>query len=251
MTDKYNRFAELGFNDFKKMAQDSSLSQYEKIGFPDSYRENKEENIFNDILHKIPALSQKNKVILDVGPGCSGLAKMIINQCRRQGHTLILIDSDEMLSHIPDEEFIIKIGAFYPKCQDLFDHYHGQIDGLIVYSVFHYLFVEANVWEFLDRSMQLLNNGGSFLIGDIPNISKRKRFFSSSTGIEFHRKFTGKIDDKPDVIFNQVEAAGVDDSVMFALLTRARLAGYDAYLLPQDDELPMANRREDILIVRP
>jgi hypothetical protein len=39
--------------------------------------------------------------------------------------------------------------------------------------------------------------------------------------------------------------------VVFALLQRARLAGFDAYVLPQDPALPMANRREDVLIIRP
>ena len=43
----------------------------------------------------------------------------------------------------------------------------------------------------------------------------------------------------------------IDDAVVFALLQRSRLAGFDAYVVPQDSALPMANRREDILIIRP
>jgi hypothetical protein len=38
---------------------------------------------------------------------------------------------------------------------------------------------------------------------------------------------------------------------MIALLLRARAAGADAYIVPQDPALPMANRREDILIRKP
>src|SRR5256885_8167314 len=30
------------------------------------------------------------------------------------------------------------------------------------------------------------------LIGDIPNVSQRKRFFSSPAGIKFHQEFTGR-----------------------------------------------------------
>ena len=34
-------------------------------------------------------------------------------------------------------------------------------------------------------------------------------------------------------------------------LQRARSAGFNSYVLPQADDLPMENRREDILIIRP
>jgi hypothetical protein len=55
----------------------------------------------------------------------------------------------------------------------------------------------------------------------------------------------------PEVHYNQVEPRQIDDSVMLSLLMRARAQGCDAYLLPQRDDLPMANRREDILIRKP
>lgn len=88
------------------------------------------------------------------------------------------------------------------------------------------------------------------LIGDVPNISKRKRFFSSANGVRFHRDFMNT-SESPNVQFNQIESDQIDDAVVFAILQRARLQGFDAYVLPQDPALPMANRREDILIVRP
>jgi len=102
----------------------------------------------------------------------------------------------------------------------------------------------------LDASLALLAPGGQFLIGDIPNISKRKRFFSSETGRRFHQSFMNTTD-IPEVIFNQIEHDQIDDAVVMALLQRARAQGFDAYVLPQPSTLPMANRREDILIVRP
>jgi hypothetical protein len=88
------------------------------------------------------------------------------------------------------------------------------------------------------------------LIGDIPNVSKRKRFFSSETGVRFHKEFMRTADD-PTVSFNQIEHDQIDDSIVFSILGRARAAGFDAYVLPQGRALPMANRREDILIQRP
>lgn len=88
------------------------------------------------------------------------------------------------------------------------------------------------------------------LIGDIPNISKRRRFFSSPEGVKFHQHFMNT-QSAPEVHFNSLERHKIDDSVILALLQRARNQGFDAYVLPQAPELPMANRREDLLIRRP
>lgn len=252
MSDKndYQRFARLGYDDFRRMAGDPTLSRYEKIGFPDSYREGKEEGIFADIRHKLPALDQQERTILDIGPGCSDLPHLLIAHCKRRGHRLLLVDSEEMLAQLPGNERIEKWPGYFPDCPGLADACRGRVDALIVYSVFHYIFTESNVWRFLDSALSLLAPGGSMLIGDIPNVSKRKRFFASETGRRFHRAFTGK-DEDPEVRFNIPEPDQIDDSVVMAVLQRARQTGYDAYVVPQPDALPMANRREDILITRP
>ncbi|MGA8895738.1 MAG: hypothetical protein WB539_10560, partial [Planktothrix agardhii] len=87
--DYYQRFAELKFEDFRKMATDNSLSIYEKIGFPNTYREGKENLIFTDIVNKLDLLQSREKTVLDIGPGCSELPLMLIELCRRNGHKLI------------------------------------------------------------------------------------------------------------------------------------------------------------------
>ncbi|MEM4297261.1 MAG: SAM-dependent methyltransferase, partial [Nitrososphaerota archaeon] len=124
------------------------------------------------------------------------------------------------------------------------------INAILVYSVLHHVFTEGDVFRFLDRSLSLLADGGEMLIGDIPNISKRKRFFSSQAGIRYHQAFTGT-SEVPEVRFNTLEPGLIDDAVILSIILRCRLSGFDAYLLPQPDELPMSNRREDILIRRP
>lgn len=252
MTNKedYRRFADLGYEDFRRMAGDPKLSRYEKIGFPDSYRAGKEAAIFDDIRAKLPALNLSRRVVLDVGPGCSDLPGMLIEHCRLQEHELLLVDSAEMLGHLPDEPFIRKWDAYFPDCPGLFAEFAGRVDVLLTYSVFHYIFTESNIWQFLDLALTLLAPGGQMLIGDIPNVSKRKRFFASASGRAFHRAFTGQ-DEDPDVRFNIPEPDQIDDAVVAAVLQRTRTAGFDAYILPQSSALPMANRREDILITRP
>jgi SAM-dependent methyltransferase len=247
----YTRFRHLTFEGFQKLAADQTLTQYEKIGFPNSYREGKEEAIFADILSKLTSLSSQGKTVVDIGPGCSGLPGSLLAQCRAHQHHVFLIDSAEMLALIPDDACAAKLAARFPEgCMDFISGNRGKIDTILTYSVFHYIYAEGSVFEFLDRCLELLAPGGELLIGDIPNISKRKRFFSAPAGVKFHQNFTNS-NEVPSVQFNRIEAGEIDDSVIFSVLLRARAAGFDAYLVPQAPELPMANRREDILIRRP
>ena len=246
-----DKFQNLDFAGFKKLAKDNNLSLHEKIGFPDSYRAEKESVIFNDIKAKLSNLNKHQQTVVDIGAGCGKLAFLIIEHCLKNKNNLILIDSAEMLAQLPDEKGLIKVPAYYPdECVSLFEEYAGKVDAVLTYSVLHYVFDEGNLFKFLDSTLKLLSIGGECLIGDVPNISKRKRFFSSSTGVQFHQKFMNT-DETPKIEFNKIEAGQMDDAVLMSLMLRARQAGFDAYLLPQSDELPMANRREDILIKRP
>lgn len=250
MTD-YSRFQHLRFADFRRLAQDPSLSEYEKIGFPDSYRAGLGNAIFADIRRKLPHLERSGQVVLDIGPGCSDPARLMIDLCRQQGHTLILIDAPEMLDLLPDAPFITKIPAYYPdECPQFCQDYAGRIDVINCYSVLQIIFDEGNVYRFFDRSLSLMASGAQFLIGDIPNISMRKRFLSSERGLEFQRVFM-TTDEPPVVRFNTLESDQIDDAVLSSLVMRARLAGFNGYWLPQAGDLPLSNRREDLLICKP
>jgi hypothetical protein len=243
-------FSRLNYEEFRRLAADPSLSPYERIGFPDSYRKGYEEAIFRDICAKLPALDGPACSVLDVGPGVSELPRLLIGLCARQGHTLALVDSQEMLSQLPDSPSIEKTVALFPHCPALLEAKRGKIDVLLSYSVLHYVFVDTPLFGFLDSCLGLLAPGGHCLLGDVPNVSMRKRFFASEAGIRFHQQHM-KTQDKPEVLFNRLEEEKIDDAVVAALMARARAAGFHAYVLPQAPTLPMANRREDLLFVRP
>ena len=115
----------------------------------------------------------------------------------------------------------------------------------------HSVTVEDSVFNFIDRAVELLAPNGSLLLGDLPNRTKRKRFFLSPAGIKTHREYTGDPNAIPKVDLFEIEYGKLDDAIIFAILQRYRAAGMETYLLPQADNLPMANRREDILIVKP
>lgn len=244
-------FSKLNFDDFRELAKDSSLSRHEKVGFPDDYRDGKEEAIFLDVRTKLPNLSLSRKTVLEIGPGCSKLPLMLSDMCSKNSSNLIFVDSGEMLAHLPNEPHISKFeGAFPDAISNEFEKFTGTIDVIIAYSVIQYVFTGGNLWDFIDRCLLLLSDGGEILFGDIPNISMRKRFFSSEAGSISHRNFTGSTE-RPEVIFNNLEIGQMDDSVVLAILARARSQGFHAWAVPQSHSLPMANRREDILIRKP
>ncbi len=249
--DNYGRFMNLTYEDFKQLAVKRGIDKYEKIGFPSSYREGYERYIFDDIRSKLTALRKKNKMIIDIGCGCSDLPLLLIENCIRNQSRLLLIDSKEMLDLLPDASTVEKYSGRFPDCMnDDFKEFKGEVDAIIVYSVIQHVFIEASIFDFLDNACSLLKEGGEILVGDIPNISKRKRFFSSEEGIKFHKKFSGK-DELPDIGFNNIEFGKLDDGAVLGIMLRYRSFGYDTYLLPQNNKLPMANRREDVLIRKP
>jgi 2-polyprenyl-3-methyl-5-hydroxy-6-metoxy-1,4-benzoquinol methylase len=245
-------FAELTYEGFRELAGRADLSRYQRIGFPDSLRAGREAAIFDDIRAKLPALEAGRGLrVLDIGPGCSDLPGQIIETCRARGHEITLVDSPEMLAALPDAPFIRKVEGPFPQCAPALEGLRGQVDLIICYSVLHYVFAAGPLFGFLDAAMALLRpGGGAMLIGDVPNASMRRRFLASAAGATFHRQYTGR-DEDPVPGFNQPAEGEMDDAVLFSLVARARAAGVDAWILPQPPGLPMANRREDLLLRRP
>lgn len=245
----YQRFRNLTFEDFKKLALDKKLSPAEKIGFPEEYREGYETKILKSIVSAIPELEEGNKTVLDLGCGCGRLAFKIIRLAKKRKHRLLLVGSEEVLSQLPNKSYLKKFPGKFPHCPELVKRYTSKIDIIIVYSVLHHVFLDSNIFDFLDKAVELLSDGGKLFLGDIPNISKRKRFFSSPPGIKFHQNFVGK-KEIPKVEFLKLEPNFIDDSVVFSILQRDRNFGYETYLLPQPKNLYFSGRREDILIVK-
>ncbi|MEI8396599.1 MAG: methyltransferase domain-containing protein [Rhodospirillaceae bacterium] len=240
----------IGFEDFRRFASDPALSKHEKVGFPDSYRQGYEDAIFADIRSKLTNLGVAGGRAMDIGAGCSDLPRQLMEFCAQAGQDIVLVDSAEMLSLLADAPNLSKIAGAFPDIEGFADRYRSSVDAILCYSVIQYVFLESSVFRFVDEALSLLVPGGQMLIGDVPNVSKRKRFFASDTGKRFHKEFM-KTDRDPEVRFNQIELNYMDDSVVLALVQRARAQGFEAYILPQGPGLPMANRREDILITRP
>ena len=245
-------FEDISYESFRRRALDPSLSQNEKMGFPDVYRHGKETLIFADITSKLSRLGQHGQIVIDLGTGCGPLALLIMEHCERQGHLLLQVDSPEMLALLPPASPTTTriAGRFPDECDGLIADLHGRAHCVLAYGVLSCVFADGNVFEFVDRSLELLAPGGQLLLADLPNRSKRKRFFASDAGIRFHQEFMGT-SARPDVSFNVLEPGALDDAIVLAIVARCRAAGFDAYIVPQGDGLPMSNRREDIFVTRP
>jgi hypothetical protein len=247
----FERFRDLRYRDYKIMAKDESLSKYQMIGFPDSYREGKEEYIFADIISKLGVdTDEKGLTFLDIGPGCTDLPHMLINFCNKHQNRLLVVDSEEMLNKLPNKDSLLKFPGYFPDDSSvLIDKFQNSIDYIICYSVLHVVFYQTCVYKFIDSAVSMLKPGGKLLIGDIPNLSKRRRFFSTDSGISFHQEFS-KSNTLPVVNHYELEPSKIDDSIIFAILQRYRGFGFETYLLPQNRNLPMYNRREDVVICK-
>lgn len=241
-------FKDLDYNGFKELAKNSNLSKYEKIGFPDAYRAGYEELIFIDICSKLTNLGKNNIEFLEVGPGCSELPGMLMELCKKKESKVTFMDSKEMLDLLGDG--FEKVQGRFPEDAENLLRENRKFDAILCYSVFHYLVADTPIFKVIDNFLALLKPGGQLLLGDIPNISYRKRFFNSDKGRIFHKEFT-KSNEDPKVAFGGFDKSEIDDSTLQFLLARCRAFGFNSYILQQNPDLPMANRREDFFVERP
>ena len=243
------RFQKLGFEDLRALARDPTLSEAEKMGFARGHREGFDDAIWASMLGLLPRLSGPGARVLDIGCGCGEIARKLIAQAEASGHRLTLIDHQEMLDLLPMSKAVTAVAGRFPDDMPPSVE-EGGFDVIIAYSVLPVVVVDANPFAFVDAALERLNPGGRLLIGDVPNFSKLRRFLSSSAGADYHRAYM-RTDEAPQVPPFAPATDRIDDGLLLGLMLRARLAGFDAYLLPQPPELAFANRREDLLIERP
>jgi hypothetical protein len=231
----------ISFEDFRTLASRDGLTANERIDDPFDVRAGSTDAILADIIQKLPKLTSRDGIVVDIGPGCGPLPHALIAHCGQQGHQLWLIDSAEMLAHLPNVPYVQKIAGKFPEGFGKLGSLIGKADLVLAYSMLHYVFEHDNVWAFLDRALALLAASGCLLLGDVPSWSKRKRMLAAE----------GQRFAPLEIRGDEVWPGGLTDAVIFGLLGRATEAGFDAYLLPQPDSLPMARRRVDLLFRRP
>jgi hypothetical protein len=156
-----------------------------------------------------------------------------------------------MLAHLPQPANVHKVAGRFPANEELIkDQIPEGADVVLVYGVLSVVFVDSNPFLFLDRAAALLRNGGHLLVGDVPNASKLRRFLASDAGVRYHKAYM-RTEEPPSIGAFDPPNDQIDDGVILGIVDRMRRRGFDAYVIPQSESLPLANRREDILILRP
>ena len=115
--------------------------------------------------------------MIDIGCGCSGLSKEIINISKQKKINLVLLDIAPVINNIKNKNKFKKIKFIKGKFQNI--KFKKKYDFVLIYSVIHYV---NNPHNFIKKAFNILAEGGKMLIGDIPNINKKKRFINSFKG---------------------------------------------------------------------
>lgn len=137
---------------------------------------------------------------------------------------------------------------------------------VLVYSVLHYLTNMAEVGMFVEKALKCLERGGAMLLGDLPSQDFRERFDNTPEGSTFNANWNRGIEAslaEEAEIFTEMSMATVThllqpdpqtmifhDLDLLQLVGSIRKAGFDAWILPQDNDLPFRTQREDILVRR-
>lgn len=217
------------------------------------HQESEEKYIVFDIIQKLN-LSPSDKC-LDIGCGAGNILvplSFFINSITGTDHPKCLGKLEKRITGINNISLVA--GNFL----DL--NINDRFDKIIVYSVLHYLENENETSKFIDKAISLLKPGGKLLIGDVANVSSEERFFNSKKGKEYlveweHRRRKYREIQKNESIGDLLAGVAkdtkyvvLDDAWVLAVLGRARQRGLKAYVLPQPENLPFGEYREDILI---
>ncbi len=217
------------YEGFRQLARNPRLTAEEKIAFPVTYRRGHEDNIFEDIRRKLYRLEERDQTVVDIGCGVGGLTDRVVALCANQGHRsgacYFPVDVGACAQRRAGDEGPRTYPRMPPRsgAQQTAGRYV-----VLCYSVLHYVFLDTNLFRFVDSLMGLLRPGGLALLGDIPNVSKRKRFFSSENGIAFHKAFQATYE-APVVHHLAVEPDTIDDAVLAGLVARVQNAGCHGY----------------------
>ncbi len=220
----------------------------------------KEEAIVGDIIQKIDM--QEKQSFLDIGCGFGFVVESLLKYAARQHASVTLVDIPEVIDAVERElitgkhEDIRLLRGLFPK-----DFDGGQLksfDRVILYSVLHYADEPLAVVE---AAVKLLNPNGRLLLGDLPNISKKGRFLSSSSGRVFEAEYRKTTVDKIPHYQDHIEYVSrmksdpdyyslIDDEFVRKVFEKYSNGGYEVYVLPQPANLPFCLTREDVLICR-
>ena len=127
-----------------------------------------------------------------------------------------------------------------------------KFNKVLAYSLIHYMKDKNQLKKFIKKLLDLTSSNGIILIGEIPNISMKKRFLKSKIGKEINKKFLhnlNKLKQKYTSQFNYNEKfIQIYDKEIRFMINYCNQIGVDAYVLPIKKGLPFSYTRVNLLI---
>lgn len=221
-----------------------------------SIQKNAEKNIVLDVIKKLDLKCDDD--LLDIGCNTGNITiplSFVVNK-------IFAIDHENCLKRFSSRLPLVENIVFTPG-NFLDINLSEKVDKILVYSVLHYLESDQEILKFIQKALSNLKPGGSMLLGDIPNESKRERFEKTESGKLHVEKLCQKIEENKtktatssigDYLKNapkDSKYAKFDDHLIILIVDYARKQGFNCEILDQHPNMPFFYEREDILITSP
>jgi SAM-dependent methyltransferase len=203
-------------------------------------------NIFVDISFKIDL--KKNDKILDIGCGDCQITKYY----KKYTSYIDAIDHQEIIGKCKKKFNFINFheGNFL----NYKDFNNKKFDKIVAYSVVHYLSNISEFHKFIKKALKLLKPGGILLLGDVPNVSKKKRFIKSPFYLKINSSWNKKknsyrnIATKKLLLNSDDSLLKFDDLTLLKIVKKYNSKNVETYYLHQNNGLYLNNTRIDLLI---
>ena len=216
------------------------------------FQKNSAQYIPDDVAKKL--ILNKDDNVLDIGCGSGDIAISISEKVK----TITVCDHENVLKRLeqknPKGNF-----SYVPENFLKADFKKIKYSKILIYAVLQSLSTKEELFLFLEKVKDLVDEGGRILIGDVPNYAKLNRFLATERGNVFSKEWNKlkKEENSKEVAVTKffsddnVSSIVFDDQLIFEILKFFRDNNFNSFLLEQKHNLPFGNSREDIVVNHP
>lgn len=228
-----------GYSTFQRMAESpQSVDSVWRVGFDSEVRIGFEQTIVDNIMAHLDSFCkdflQLEPTFVDIGGGSSELTLALNNALIRRNYSHIIVESPEMLKHLPSDVQIRAVEGRFPDNLEILREITSKPSAILVYSVMQYVVKDGILDEFLDGIFALMEPGSISILGDLPNNDMRNRKREASNlRLEFS------------------DARPISDSLIMEIMRKCNDQGLNTYLTYQFRDLPLSAHRLDLILHKP